>query len=253
VSLAEAVGVLRVACPEDDPLGRLTPLDVDAEALLARVEAAAGVDASAPRVGAACGAWVGGRLVSVDSLTQSYTMLRLRQLGATVGNRFAEIGGGYGCLAALMARAGHRNYTVYDLPWANAVQGYYLLMALPPGTVRLFDEPESAGPVRVLPYGEFDRAEAASVDYAVRTAGSVAGGVPALRNVVENLGRVVRGYLYSMAREPCGEGPGTAVPRLTDAAAGHFRLVSRHRAWMRVGSVEEVYVPQARAAHAAAA
>ena len=43
------------------------------------------------------------------------------------------------------ARAGFTDYAIYDLPWVNALQGYYLIMALPEGSVRLYGEPLPSG------------------------------------------------------------------------------------------------------------
>jgi hypothetical protein len=256
VSLAEAFGAVRLTCPEQDPAGRLKPLDVDLDVLLERLEAASGLDVSFPKVGAPYGGWVGGQLVTIDSLTHSYSVHRFRQFGAKTEAQVAEIGGGYGCLAALMHRAGFRHFTVYDLPWVNALQGYFLIMALPPGSVRLFGEPEEMGTLQVLPHGELDRVADRSVDYVVNTDSLPEMGEATARGYVATIHRILRGSFYSVNQEVCGEvpgiGPQNCVAEMV-AQHGGFHVAARHRYWMRPGYVEEVFVPNAAAVLAAAA
>jgi hypothetical protein len=252
VSLAEAVGVARVTCPERDPVGRMKPLDVDLYALLGQVEAATGLDVSFPKVGAAYGGWIDGRLVTVDSLAHSHTVLRVQQLGAKSGAQFAEVGGGYGCLACLMYRAGYQNYAMYDMPWVNALQGYFLIMALPPGSVRLFGESESTGSLQVLPYSELDHAAEHSVDLVINTDSLPQLGEVTARKHVAAIHRILRGNFVSVNQETPGDRPHCVVADVV-AEHGGFRGVSRHRSWVRTGFVEEVFTRRDAVALAAAA
>jgi hypothetical protein len=255
-SLAEAVGAARVSCPENNPVDLLNPLDVDLEALLRRLEAATGTDVSFPKVGAAYGGWVCGKLVTLDSLCHSYSVVRLGQLGAEHESRVAEVGGGYGCLAALMYRAGYRHYAVYDLPWLNAVQGYFLIMALPTGSVRLYGEPDDIGTLHVLPYPELNNVPDRSVDYVIHTDSLREVGEPKAGGFLDAIHRILRGSLFSVNREASGASPGVGSQRCVAelvAKHGGFHVASRHRYWMRAGYVEEVFVPKPAAALAAAA
>jgi hypothetical protein len=243
VSLAEAVGVARVTCPERDPVGRMRPLDMDLDALLGRVEAATGLDVSFPKVGAAYGGWIDGRLVTVDGLAHSYTVIRVQQLGAKPGAPFAEVGGGYGCLAGLMCRAGYQNYAVYDIPWVNALQGYFLIMALPPGSVRLYGEPERMGSLQVLPYSELDQVADGSVDFVINTDSLPETGAVLARKQIATIHRILRGNFVSVNREASRDDPQCVVADVV-AEHGGFRVVSRHRSWVRAGFVEEVFMPK---------
>ena len=99
-------------------------------------------------------------------LDHAYTVHRLRQMGES--HRIAEIGGGYGCLALLLNRVGYESISVFDLPWVQVLQGYFLLMSLPPGTVSLYGE-EDVGAIRLQPYWEFHDLADASIDYVINT------------------------------------------------------------------------------------
>src|SRR5204863_578259 len=135
--------------------------------LAVAVEERTGLDISFPRVGAAYGCQVAGRFLSIDSLVHSYVVYRLRQIGATGSDRFVEIGGGYGALASMFGRNGFTDYTIVDLPWVNLLQGYFLIMGMPPDTVSLFGEPERD--MKVLPFWTFADLPDRSVDYVINT------------------------------------------------------------------------------------
>jgi SAM-dependent methyltransferase len=244
VSLGEAVAALRVVSIEQQGVrAHQEALLVDPTAVLHAIEAKAGLDLAFPQVGAACGFRFGNRLVTLDSLWHSYTLYRLRRLGAAPESSIVEIGGGYGCLASFAYKAGHRNYVIVDLPWVNAIQGYFLIMALPRGAVRLYGE--TTGDIAVLPHWHMRSIPDGSVDYVVNTDSLPEMGVETARHYVRQIARVLRGAFLSINQEgraPNADvGPQNWVAELIEQHGG-FRVVSRHRGWMRQGYVEEVFV-----------
>jgi hypothetical protein len=245
-SLAEAVGVLNLTNPEQNPTAYRRTLDFDLAATVAGVERALGLDLSFPAVGGAYGCRLGGRLYAVDPFVHAYTVHRLRQMGAEPGSSVAEIGGGYGCLALLAHRAGLRDYTVYDLPWVSALQGYFLIRTLPPGTVRLFGE--EAGTVRVLPWPCFHDRPGRSVDYVVNCNSMAEMGEDAAVAYLRTIGRVTRRAFLSINQEAkvpvLDYPPQLSVAELARRVEG-LTAVSRYPYWMRKGYVEEVYRPTA--------
>ncbi|HEY8505982.1 MAG TPA: putative sugar O-methyltransferase, partial [Gemmataceae bacterium] len=252
VNLAEAVGAARVTSMEQDGVGHLQPLNVDLDELARAVLGRAGMDLSFPAVGAAYGFRVADRFLTIDSLVHGYTLHRLRQLGAGPGSEVAEIGGGYGCLAMLAHRAGLRRYTIYDLPWVNALQGYFLITSLPPGSVRLYGESaETTGALSVMPYWAIEDVPDGSVDYFVNTDSIPEMGLETGRGYVRHIRRLLRGAFLSInqeAKAPSGGyGNQLCVRELVEEAGG-FRAESRCRAWMRCGYVEEVFRPAGRPA-----
>jgi len=146
------------------PLAHLRPLDRELDPLYQAVSAKLGFDPAFPEVGGAFGFRVAGRLATIDGLTHAYTGHRLRQLEA---DTVFEIGGGYGCLALMARRSGVARYAIFDLPWVNALQGYFLIRTLPEGTVRLYGE--DRGDVRVLPYWALANEPEKSCDGLVNT------------------------------------------------------------------------------------
>jgi hypothetical protein len=269
VSLAEAVGAARVTHMIQDPAAHLQPLNRDLDALFARIETRLGFDPSFPAVGSAFGFRVAGRLATIDGLTHAYNAHRLRQLlagnsgGVTfpgspgTSNRLGEpgdvsppecvfeIGGGYGCLALMAHRAGVRRYAIFDLPWVNALQGYFLIHALPEGTVRLYGE--EAGEVRVLPYWRLDDEPADSCDVLVNTDSLPEMGHATAAGYMAKVRRVTRGVFLSVNQEAKADVPGVGLQQCVAeliAEAGGFRTESRQRYWMRQGYVEEVFRPE---------
>ncbi|HUR53672.1 MAG TPA: hypothetical protein VMZ71_06055, partial [Gemmataceae bacterium] len=155
-----------------------------------------------------------------------------------------EVGGGYGCLALLAHRAGVREYAIFDLPWVNALQGYFLLRSLPEGIVRLYGE--SGGTLRVLPYWKLDDEPAKSCGVAVNTDSLPEMGRDTAAGYLPKIGRVARRAFLSINQEAMahvpGVGPQQCVSQLVDEFGG-FAAVGRQRYWMRQGYAEEVYRP----------
>jgi hypothetical protein len=246
VSLAEAVGALRVTSPEQNPADHARPLTVDLDAVYRNIRRVMGVSLSQPLAAGAIGGTLAGEFVSADTVGHGYTLHRLRQLGIRTDSTIVEIGGGYGCLAELSSRNGVTNYTIVDLPWVNALQGYYLLMTRPPESVQLYGE-NSDAPTRVLPFWCFDELPSRSVQAVVNTNSMPEMGEDTAGNYLRGIRRILRdGVFLSInqeAKAPVADlGPQLCVAELIDAL-GTFRRLSRHRFWLRHGYVEEVYVP----------
>lgn len=243
VNLAEAVGTARVTNSEQDGVQHLQPLNVNLEALWQDTVRRMGFEPSFPEVAGAYGFDLGGRLVTIDSLVHGYTVWRLRQLGAARDSRIVEIGGGYGCLAALAQQAGLTGYTILDLPWVNALQGYFLIRALPAGSVRLYGE--TSGNVQILPYWKVTEVPDRSADYLVNTDSLPEMGMETARHYAREIHRALRGLFLSINQE-AKSNPGTGYAnqgcvREIMEEHGGFRTLARHRAWMRGGYVEELF------------
>ncbi|MBY0524361.1 MAG: putative sugar O-methyltransferase [Gemmataceae bacterium] len=245
VSLGQAVSAQTVVSIQHQGYDAYAhQLDVDVEDLLRRVEAQARLDVSLPPVGAAYGCRIGSRLINMDSLLHSYSVHRLRQLGAQSHSTVVEIGGGYGCLAALAHRSGLRRFTICDLPWVNALQGYFLLMALPPRAVSLYGE--APAEVQVLPFWTFEELADRSADFVVNTDSLPEMALETRKKYIAGIARVLRGLFLSVNQESSlcvgALEPQSAVAPLIDAHGG-FRRLSRHLYWMCQGYVEEIYAP----------
>ena len=241
VNLAEAVGAARVTSMGQDAAAHLRPLDRDLDALYETTAAKLGFDPAFPELGCAFGFRVAGQLATIDGLTHAYTGHRLRQLGADTA---FEIGGGYGCLALMARRAGVARYAIFDLPWVNALQGYFLIRALPEGAVRLYGEP--AGDVRVLPYWALAAEPDKSCDGLVNTDSLPEMGRATAAGYLPQVRRVARAFFLSINQEAKAGVPGVGeqncVAELVEETGG-FAVLSRQRYWLRQGYVEEVYRP----------
>lgn len=244
VNLAEAVGAARLTILTQDTQAHLQPLNRDLDAVFANTAKKLGFDPSFPDVGCAFGFKVNGKLATIDSLTHAYTAHRLRQLGCRWGSTVFEIGGGYGCLALMARRAGVGKYAIFDLPWVNALQGYFLIRSLPEGAVRLHGE--SKGDVRVLPYWKLTDEPSGVCDGVVNTDSLPEMGRATASAYLPEIRRVIRNFFLSINQEAKGHVPGVGeqncVAELVEEVGG-FAVSTRQRYWMRPGYVEEVYKP----------
>jgi len=242
VALAEAVGASWVTNVEQGLDKHIRALDVDLAEILRGVERMTGLDLRVPEVGAGYGCVIDGKKIAPDTIVHSYSVYRLRELGVSSLDRIAEIGGGFGCLAMLMFRAGFANYTIYDLPWVNALQGYFLIMSLPEGSIRLYGETE--GTLAVEPGWCFAEQDDRSADWVINTNSLPEMGADTARDYVKSIRRVAKQGFFSINMEAkpmvYGYGEQNCVPELV-AEVGGLRRISRNRYWMRRGYVEEVY------------
>jgi hypothetical protein len=245
VSLAEATGVARVTCIEQQGVeAHLAALKINPAELLDDLVYLTRLEVGMPEVGQNYGCLIGGRKVSIDTLVHAYTAYRLDQLGIERHERVVEIGGGYGCLAYVCRLNGFSDYTIVDLPWVNVIQGYVLIMSLPPGSVSLFGEPDAA--VKVRPFWEFGRLPDRSVDVVVNTDSLPEIGEATGRQYINDIARVIRKYFLSINQEAMMEYPGVGYQLHVNGLAAEeprLRLQHRQRYWMRQGYVEEVFAP----------
>lgn len=248
VSLAEATGAARLTSIELEGLDRhLAALHRDLDALLTAVVEHTGLEVAMPEAGANYGCRIAGHHVSIDSLVHAYTAYRLRQLGARSHERIVEIGGGYGCLAYICHRNGYGDYTIVDLPWVNLIQGYLLIMSLPPSSVSLFGEPDRA--VKVQPFWEFGNLADRSVDVVINTDSLPEIGGETARRYIADIARVTRRCFLSINQEATTVYPGVGRQLHVNALCAEerrLRLLHRQRYWMRQGYVEEVFAPADR-------
>jgi len=245
VSLAQAVGAHPLACVEQQGVqAQLNALAVDPTNLLQSIERESALDISAPRVGASYGCEIAGQFVTLDSVLHSYSVYRLKQLGASNESSVAEIGGGFGCLAHLAHRGGLHNYAIYDLPWVNAIQGYYLLMSVPEAQVSLYGESDAGAQVRVRPFWCFDALPKQSVDYIINCDSLPEMSSETAYGYICKIKDVVKERFFSINQEAKSNNlnghPQNSVPELV-ARCGGFKRLSRSIYWMRQGYAEEVY------------
>jgi putative sugar O-methyltransferase len=154
ISLAEAVGAIPIASP--DEWVRPSQLRSDPDALVQAIERRLGFPIAPPDVdgGVVKLATSGGMFIDRD-LWGVYAAFLIRDaLDDSPRRRVCEIGAGAGRAAYWSHRLGITGYTLVDLPHANVVQGHHMLKTLPEDQVVLYGEPgwqNALDRVRVLP------------------------------------------------------------------------------------------------------
>lgn len=226
VSLAEAVGCLRVENPEAGPWG--VTAQRDPAELFAAIETALGADLSPPpNIGAYLGIAVGaGRVVHMRMLDAVYAAWRVRQLqeqladaSGTEAFAVGEIGGGIGLNAFYAGRLGQPPYRQFGSATAAVIQSYVTGTALrdiTPGDLR-----QSRLDLLLNCDSLPDMAEEDALAWLAAAQGAR---VP---------------HVLSINQEVAAPGL-HAVAELIEKAGG-YALISRHRHWMRAGHVEELY------------
>ncbi|HMI18495.1 MAG TPA: hypothetical protein VK533_03020 [Sphingomonas sp.] len=242
LSLAEAVGAVRLELPENGAWGEtiaIPPAD-----LFAAIEIKLGCDLSPPtHVGAFLGIDAGGRVLQMRVLEAIHAAWRLKQIADAHGfGRVCEIGAGAGLTAYYAALLGIEDYTIIDLPTMNAVQAYMLAGSRIGDRVALPGEGRD-GAIRVLPHSAFAGLARGSIDilYNQDSLPEIERG--AASAYLADARRIGVPLLLSINQEahlPTADGRQASVPELI-AETGGFTLLSRHRHWLRQGYAEEIY------------
>lgn len=244
LSLAEAVGAIRLELPENG--GWAESIATPTADLFAAIEARLGQDLSPPaHVGAYLGIDVGGRVLQMRTLEAIYAAWRIKQICDAHGlSRVCEIGAGAGLTAYYAIRFGIPDYVIVDLPTMNAVQAYMLLGSEIGDQVALNGEDRNAA-VRILPPEAFAGYAPGAFDLLYNQDSLPEIEPDAARAYLANAKRLGVPHLLSINQEahlPVDGGHQISVAELI-AETGGFTLRSRHRHWLRQGYVEEMYAP----------
>jgi len=242
LSLAEAVGAVRIELPENGAWGE--SINNSTAELFAAIETRLGLDLSPPtHVGAYLGVDAGGRVLQMRVIEAIYAAWRLKQIADAHGTqRVCEIGAGAGLTAYYAALFGIDDYAIVDLPTMNAVQAYMLLGSRVGDRVALHGE-DRAGTIRILPPEAFADLAPGTIDLLYNQDSLPEIEPNAARAYLRDAGRIGVRLFLSINQEahlPVEGGCQRSVPELV-ADTGGFVLRSRHRHWLRQGYAEELY------------
>jgi hypothetical protein len=242
LSLAEAVGAIRLELPENG--GWAESIATPSADLFAAIEAKLGLDLTPPsHVGAYLGLDVGGRTLQMRAIEAIYAAWRLRQIADAHGlARVCEVGAGAGLTAYYAALFGISDYWIVDLPTMNAVQAYMLLGSRVGDRVALNGE-DGGARIRILPPDAFADFAAGTIDLLYNQDSLPEIEVGAARAYLADAKRIGVRFFLSINQEahlPTADGHQLSVPELI-AEVGGFALRSRHRHWLRQGYAEELY------------
>ena len=250
VALAEAVGVLRVRCPEQGdwdfaPFGSVPELRD-------RIEQAIGLPLTLPDL------FEGLFALEPDSgaihLRSIMATYAVRQVAALLQNleslapaemKVAEIGAGIGYTAYAAHALGISRYTLFDLPEVNVAQGFFLLETIDPGAVRLYGEEEGAS-IEVLPASAFPPRSPAAFHVVVNIDSLPEIDPIIVDGYVNGIAERSR-YLFSINQEaPLTGGVGVHRRAVRESVSLNPRLkpILRQPNWIRAGYVDEVFASQ---------
>lgn len=239
ISLAEALAVIGVRSNIQTLLWRyIQEQRADLVELKKRVEKALGHALLVPQIGAPPLVIIGDEIFSPDGIRHAYIPFRIEQLEFKKNDNILEIGGGFGTMAAYAAIRGYRNYTIIDLPFANALQALFLASWLGEEKVTLYGE-TAYSPIRLVPSTDKN---------ALDTNYSLVINVDSLPEIAEaadyiDLISKRSKYFLSVNQESenvAGEFKQWSVSQLCNQH-GRFKRLSRHIYWMEQGYVEELY------------
>lgn len=169
-----------------------------------------------------------------------YTAIRLFEIvGKTA--KVAEIGGGLGRSAYYSYKLGIRDYSIFDLPYINVLQGYFLLKALPKGSVSLYGEKPSK--VKILPDHEFSKAKRNQFDITLNADSFPEINIKIFKKYLKDIKVNTKKYFLSINQE--GESDFSSIKQAIVSRVildvGGFRKEYRFPFWVRKGYVEELY------------
>lgn len=243
VSLAEAIGAIPLELPEAGSWAQT--VELSPESLFASIEQKLDIDLSPPsHIGGQLGLCVGSRTLTMRVLEAIYAAYRLRQIAQTDNlGRVCEIGGGAGLTAYYASLLGIGEYVIIDLPSMNAVQAYVLGGSRLGDRIALYGETAGGAGIHVLPHTAFAALAQGSIDilYNQDSLPEIeVGAAGAYLQQAKQLGIRLFLSINQEAHLPAGDTCQHSVPELV-ADVGSYRLLGRHRHWLRQGYVEELY------------
>ena len=243
VIAAEALGLLPYENPEQGRYGENVYEDIGD--ILNRLESELGTPLGLPPIMGRFGLRVGHRVVDVRTADSAYVAWRIRTLLGTLSEcRVCEIGAGLARTAQLCSRIGLQQYTIFDLPVINVLQGYFLIKTCGKERVQLFGEEVANPPIRVLPYWKLFESPEGYFDLCLNqdSLPEIPGHIA--KKYIAEMPRIARLFLSinQEADGPTGKEGTTqlVVPKLAEGNPG-FRRIARHPYWVRRGYVEETY------------
>ncbi len=236
--LAQAIGVKRVTYPEgvegniyNEPLEALSVAAIVGE-LSEEFDAPLQFPTPFPNE---LGLAVPGGIASERVMPAIYQAWRLKQLTALYGGSVVEIGAGFGRTAFYaVTAAGISDYTIIDLPMANAAQASFLGRSLGTGRICLYGERHQKGQIRIMPSRWFNKSRP-SCDV-VLNVDSLTEMPMADANAYAAWSMASSKVLLSINHE-ANEFVVRNLPALAHKCVGRFPLM------IRPGYVEEIYTP----------
>lgn len=169
-----------------------------------------------------------------------YTALRLLEV-AGKKEKVAEIGGGVGKTAYYAYEMGIRNYSVFDLPHINVLQGYFLIKLLPRGSVSLYGE--KPGKINILPDFNFAESKKNSFDITLNVDSFPEINIKVVEKYLNDIKVNTKKFLLSINQE--GESSFASIKQSivgkTVREVGGFKKEYRFPFWVRRGYIEELY------------
>lgn len=227
----EAVGVCSVRSPEQG--GLVAPLEW--QDIISQIEHIIGFELVFSDVGAPYGVALKGSVFPEQSFTHAYAAWRINSIGSF--KSIAEIGGGYGGLCAYLSR-NECTYTIYDLPYTNILQGYFLLRCGFPVSLG----GERPNQIQILPWWNIYEKDA-KFDLVINQDSIPEMSIEAGKKYIDRIKQITPNF-YSVNQEASAlngqTGRQLRVPDLIKSCGG-YDLKSRNLFWLRDGYVEELY------------
>ncbi len=237
VSLAEYLGILPYENPEQGTYGK--NIYEDEDKLASQINDKLGFEIETPDFeNALLKLKLRSGSLHIRDIYSLYTALRVVKIIGKKG-KVSEIGGGVGKAGYYAYKLGIRNYSIFDLPHINVLQGYFLIKSLP-NSVSLFGEKEKA--IKVLPDFAFSKPRN-KFDLTLNADSFPEISKVIVRKYLADIKNNTRKYFLSINQE--GESSFSAIKqsvvgRLIKESSG-FKKEYRFPFWVRKGYVEELY------------
>lgn len=238
VSLAEYLGILPFENPEQGVYG--VNIYKNENGIVSEIEKKLGFEIATPDFeNALLKLKLRKGSLHVRDIYALYTGIRVVEI---VGkkSKVAEIGGGVGKAAYYSYGLGIRDYSIFDLPYVNVLQGYFLLKAFPK-SVSLYGEEEKA--IKILPDFMFEKMPKKRFDLVLNSDSFPEISKAVVRKYLADIKKNTKKYLLSINQE--GQSNFASIRQSIAGKmieeSGGFRREYRFPFWVRKGYVEELY------------
>ncbi len=244
LALAEALAIKGLDSFQQNSFEEfITSTNADLNSYIGSITDELGHSLETPDFGGAPYAQVGDTRLNPDCIRHAYIMHRVQQLGFGTSGRLLEIGGGFGCVARYAFLRGYTDYTIVDLPFANAIQTGFLSATLGEQYVAGYKENKKT-PIKTHPSSQKSELKG-RFDLAINM-----DALPEInRKEALDYLKLIRSksrFFLSInqeAKQTSQRGRGVdqhSVPELISELGG-FKRLHRHPYWMEQGYAEELY------------
>jgi putative sugar O-methyltransferase len=249
ISLAIALGVLKLPNPEISPKEWSKVLLNNPETLATEFEKVSGIPFSFPAVFNPFGINVKGNVFPLIAFHYYYLAASVNLLFGVSNKKIIEIGGGFGGVAYFFLKLKPSSYNIFDLSYGCAIQAVYLQYCFPDIPIRLYGEPAPSAStwINIQPSWLLlnEGIEIGNIDLAINQDSLADIDRPIAAKYLQKIRQKLTGQFISVGPDYTGAGEKGFTCSVNELVReqGGFKLIDRMPFITRKGYFREIYYP----------